>query len=309
MKKRGIAFLLSAVAGFLHLPAHAEHDAARAASAQAIVQQRGSLYRIRHQDKTSYLFGTVHVGKADFFPLEPRVTQALQQASRLVLEIDIRDDQPFQQALTRHGLYAGDDTLERHLSPASQALLKRELERFGIAYDNVQKMKPWLLANMLVGLDLERHGYRRAQGIEVYLLSAAGPSKAVDELESAEYQMTLFDGMEDGMQEQYLHENLIELGDGSALKKARLLIDAWAGANDDAAEDFLRESLKEKTTSSEFTRRVLLDRRNPEMADKIEALLKRDESVFVGVGMLHLLGASGLPALLRERGYEVEKLY
>jgi hypothetical protein len=131
----------------------------------------------------------------------------------------------------------------------------------------------------------------------------------VDELESAEYQMTLFDGMEDGMQEQYLHENLIELGDGSALKKARLLIDAWAGANDDAAEDFLRESLKEKTTSSEFTRRVLLDRRNPEMADKIEALLKRDESVFVGVGMLHLLGASGLPALLRERGYEVEKLY
>jgi uncharacterized protein YbaP (TraB family) len=60
---------------------------------------------------------------------------------------------------------------------------------------------------------------------------------------------------------------------------------------------------------AEFTRRVLLGRRNPEMVDHIERLMREDSVTFVGVGLLHLLGANGLPQLLAQRGYLVERVY
>ena len=310
MKSR-IILLLSVVAGLWLAPVHAGNNAAVTPSAQAAsARQRGTLFRIRHHGHTSYLFGTIHVGTPDFFPLAAEVTDALAHSHKLVLEIDLRDNAPFQAALQRHGMYAGAETIESRLSADSLAQLKKALQGFGIPYENVRRMKPWLVTNLLLGLDLERHGYQRAQGSEMFLLSqAARQTMTVQGLEPADYQMSLFDGMSDALQEQYLRENLAELNDGSALKKAQILINAWASANGAAIEDFLRESMKLQTASSEFTQRVLLDQRNPEMADKIEALLKHDESAFVGVGLMHLIGDTGVPVLLRARGYEVEKVY
>ena len=308
--KPGVIVLLSAfLAGWFGL-AHADNNAAPAAVAQAGAIKRGTLYRVRHQGNTTYLFGTIHVGKPAFFPLEDEVTHALSRASKLVLEIDIRKPEPFQQALHKHGIYPVGETVEAHLSAATLASLKRALQDADVPFKDVRHMKPWLLAKMLVGLDLERNGYQRSHGIETFLLSMADrQAKDVRELESAEYQMSLFDSMPDAVQEQYLRENLAELGDGNALKKAQALIDAWANANGDAVEAFMRDSLLEKTTSGEFMQRVLLDKRNPEMASKIEELLRDDEATFVGVGLLHMVGETGVPTLLRQRGYEVEKLY
>jgi uncharacterized protein YbaP (TraB family) len=306
-----IAVLLSAVAALLCAPAHAGHDAAATAAAQAApVPQRGTLYRIRHHGQTSYLFGTIHVGVPTFFPLESEVTRALAQASKLVLEIDIRNDVGLQAALLKHGMYGADDDIGRHLPAPLIARLQAALQRYELGYEGVRRYKPWLLANLLLGLDLERSGFRRAHGIEVFLLSQAdGQAKAVQELESAEYQMALFDGMDETTQAQYLGEQLAELEDGNAMKKAQALIAAWAGGDGAAVEAMLRESLRENTLSSEFNYRVLLEKRNPEMAEKIAALLEGSESAFVGVGLLHLVGEGGVPKLLRERGFEVEKVY
>ena len=309
--KSAIIVLLSACLGLLSGSAYAENNAIPAATAQvSTIPQRGTLYRVRHQGNTSYLFGTIHVGKPTFFPLEAEVTRALSRASKLVLEIDIRHPEPFRTALQKHGLYANGDSIERHLSADSMTRLQQALQEAGVTLEQVRNMKPWLVTNMLIGLDLERHGYQRSQGIEVFLLSLAdAQTKAVQELETAEYQMSLFDSMSDAVQEQYLRENLAELHDGNALKKAQALIDAWESANGDALEAMMRDSLQEKSASAEFTHRVLLEKRNPEMANKIEALLRNDETTFVGVGLLHMVGETGVPTLLRQRGYEVEKLY
>lgn len=306
----GVIVLLSACLAVWSGPALADNDAAPVALAQAEAPNRGTLYRVRHGNASTYLFGTIHVGTPAFFPLEAEVTRALSQASKLVLEIDIRSQEPFQRALHKHGVYPAGDGIENHLSPATLALLTQALHRHDMAPGDVRHLKPWVLANMLVGLALERHGYRRSHGIEVFLLSLADKqAKNVEELESADYQMSLFDAMPDAAQEQYLRENLAELGDGNALRKAQAIIDAWASANSAAAEAIMRETLGEKTTSSEFTHRVLLEKRNPEMANKIEMLLRGEEGAFVGVGLLHMVGDTGVPSLLRQRGYAVEKVY
>jgi uncharacterized protein YbaP (TraB family) len=311
--KNKIIFLLSVLSGFFLPLAHgANNVAAIAPSVQqsTAAPQRGTLYRVRYQNNTAYLFGTIHVGKPAFFPLETEVTRALAHAGKLVVEIDIRNSEPFQQALKKHGLYAAGGRIDQRLSAESLRRLRLALEKFGIPFEDIAHMKPWLVANMLIAFDLERQGYQRSDGIEYFLLSfAKEQTKTVQELESAEYQLSLYDGMPEAEQEQYLRENLAEIDDGNALKKAQALIDAWASANGKAFDDLLQESLNEKTISSKFMHRVLLDKRNPEMAEKIEVLLKNEESTFVGVGLLHLIGETGLPTLLRQRGYEVEKLY
>lgn len=308
--KFGVIVLLCVWLALLSSPVNAENNVAPTVAARSSPPQRGTLYRIRHRESTIYLFGTIHVGKPAFYPLEPEVTDALSRAGKLVLEIDIRHNTPFETALQKHGMYAAGDTVDRHLSAGSRAQLEQALQSAGIDFARVKHLKPWLLANMLVSLALEHNGYQRRHGIETVLLSLVdGQATTVQGLESAEYQMALFDSMPDAMQEQYLLENLADLRDGNAINKAQSLIDAWAGANGDALETLLRESLQEKTASADFTRRILLDKRNPEMAAKIEGMLNEGETTFIGVGLLHMVGTNSVPALLRQRGYAVEKLY
>jgi uncharacterized protein len=311
MKTR-IIVLLSLLAGGLIPPAYPENNAAPAAAQaslqqMAAAQQRGTLYRIRHQGHTGWLYGTIHVGTPAFYPLGSQVTQALAKASRLVLELDVRDNQGFQAALQRHGVYAGG-TLDQHLSPVTLAALRTELHRAGIPFEQVRHLKPWLVANLLMGAQLERNGYQRGNGIESFLLAQL-PDKALHELESSDYQMALFDAMSAAEQEQYLREQLAELSGGDAMRKARMLIEAWSTGNGEAMDASFREMLAEKTLSSDFLQRVLLDKRNPEMADKIAALVGQQDGSFVGVGLLHLLGENGVPGLLKQRGVEVEKVF
>ena len=52
----------------------------------------------------------------------------------------------------------------------------------------------------------------------------------------------------------------------------------------------------------------LLDERNPALAEGIYALHREGRKVLAGVGALHMVGAQGLPALLRARGFTVERV-
>ena len=61
--------------------------------------------------------------------------------------------------------------------------------------------------------------------------------------------------------------------------------------------------------TASFTRRVLLGKRNGEMAQRIDQLLRSERTSFVGVGFMHLLGQGSVPELLAQRGYTVERVY
>ena len=53
---------------------------------------RGALFKVSANGHTMYLFGTMHVGVPEFYPLEPRIAQAVAGASTLALEIDAGRD-------------------------------------------------------------------------------------------------------------------------------------------------------------------------------------------------------------------------
>ncbi|TWI65371.1 hypothetical protein IP91_02779 [Pseudoduganella lurida] len=276
----------------------------------AAVPKRGALYRVTHEGRTSYLFGTVHVGKQGFFPLEPEVTRALADSSALVLELDTRVAEPFQQALTKYGYYPAGDSIVNHLSPAALALLEKALAKANLPLRSVETYRPWLVANILVGGEIERSGYHRSNGVEGFLLSAAvQQKKPVRELETAEYQLSLFSSLDDAQQERYLLENLDDLASGRALQKSAGLIDAWSNADAGRITALARELTAGDSVSATFMDRTLLGKRNPEMTAHIEAIMRSDQVAFVGIGLLHLVGDKGIPELLRQRGYDVQKVY
>lgn len=273
-------------------------------------RHQGGLYRISGHGRVAYLFGTIHVGASSFYPMAPEVNRALAGASRIVVELDTRGDSDFVQAVKKHGSYPPGDDIGRHVSPDTLGRLTDALHRDGITLASMARLKPWLVANLLLNVELERNGYHRSEGVEQVLLANAQRRRApVAELESADYQLGLYDTMDDIEAERYLRECLRDLADGSALRRARAIIEAWNSGDTQALDALLAASTGGGSAVADFTRRTLLGRRNPEMAFHIEQLMHENSVIFIGVGLLHLLGANGLPQLLAQRGYLVERVY
>jgi uncharacterized protein YbaP (TraB family) len=293
------------VASVEHLP-----FAAGAHERPQDARRQGALYRVTRDGQVSYLFGTIHVGTKAFYPLAPEVSRALAASGTLVLELDTRADDAFRRAVGKHGSYPAGDHIRNHVSADTLASLTEALHAVGIALTSVAHLKPWLLANLLMGLELERSGFERSHGVESFLLAnAQARGTAVAELESADYQLGLFDTLGDADSERYLREGLRDLSDGTSLRKAKAVIDAWSSGDPAALDKLIPDATSGGTVLSDFTRRTLLDRRNPEMAAHIERIMQDSKVTFVGVGLLHLLGANGLPRLLSQRGYQVERMY
>jgi hypothetical protein len=273
-------------------------------------QRRGTLFRVVIQGRVSYLFGTVHVGQPSFAQLSPELSQAVRDSGQLVLELDVRSDAAFQQALTRHGMYPAGDHVRKHLGPATLERLTRALHGRGATLASMARLKPWLIANLLIGHELQRNGYERTHGTEAVLLAQRGGRDArIGELESADHQLAMFDQLTDRESEDYLTEALDELENGQALHKSKAMLDAWQRGDALALETAMHAVVQGPGVTAEFTRRVLLAKRNAEMAQRIDELLRADGTSFVGVGFMHLLGHGSVPELLAQRGYTVERVY
>ncbi|MES2900794.1 MAG: TraB/GumN family protein [Pseudomonadota bacterium] len=292
--------------------AHGETDRAASGDAQLFApstRNQSALFRVSREGQVSYLFGTIHVGTKSFYPLAPTVSKALNDADQLVVELDTRANDAFQRAVTQHAAYPAGESVVRHVAPDTLARLTKALHEVGIPLSSVSHLKPWLLANYLMGLELERSGFERIHGNEFFLLADAQTrGTAIAELESADYQLSLFDTLSAADSERYLNESLEQLGNGTSLRRAKATIDAWNSGDVAALDAVVADATDGGSVMSEFTRRMLLGKRNPQMAARIETLMQSGKTSFVGVGLLHLLGADSLPQLLAQRGYQVERV-
>ena len=284
--------------------------AAGAQTRPAGARRQGVLYKVTLGAKVAYLFGTIHVGAQSLYPLAEEVRQALSAANELILELDTRAEEAFTHAVLTHGSYATGEHIRNFVSPATMERLTVALHAKGITVSSVAHMKPWLIANILMGLELQRGGLERSHGNEFILLEIARKhGTPVIELESAAYQLGLFDTLSPAQSESYLLESLAGLADGSAMRKAKATVEAWSSGNTSALDELIPDAVNGDSVIASFTRQTLLGKRNPEMAARIESIMRGGHTIFVGVGLLHLLGADGLPRLLSQRGYRVERMY
>jgi uncharacterized protein YbaP (TraB family) len=277
----------------------------------AAAAPRGALFLVTANGHTMYLFGTMHVGLPQFYPLEPRLMEALDKASTLALELD--PDQPqdtMLSALRAHGMSRGGAASWSVLAPAKRERLEQMVRQAGLDPAVAGSFKPVLLATMLSLSEFEKIGYRSALAADRFLAQRARASKVrILELESLDAQLALLDQMPVEQQWRFLDETTGAIESGAQQDEVRRVVDAWGSADQQGLDALSARIAGDNSVSGRFTREVLLDGRNDALADKLARLLASEDNTVGAIGVLHLLGKNGVPALLRARGLKVERVY
>jgi uncharacterized protein YbaP (TraB family) len=255
-----------------------------------------------------YLFGTLHVGKPEFYPLNARTSQAFAASSVLYLEVNLGAAGIAQNA-TDLATYPPGTSLDRVLSPSAMAKVEAALERYQIPREAAVRMKPWMLGQTLLLMEASRRGYDPALASEIYLLGlAAAQHKEVRGLETLAQQFAIFEDMPGTAQQKFLEDIVDEISGPRMGRNLDALVDAWARGDGPALESELARERAEATPYERDVLPRLIDDRNLTMAEAINALARERSTVFVAVGALHLVGADGIVALLKSRGLAVRLL-
>lgn len=281
------------------------------ALAADVAASRGALFKVTDKGNALYLYGTMHVGRADFYPLEPRIRAALAAAPTLVLEIDMGGDPAaVAAAIQQHGMFPPGSPGYAGLAPERRQRIEEALRKQGLEPAAVAQLKPWMLMTMLAVFDTVKLGYDPALGVDDHLATLARKGKTrIAELETMQYQAALLNRLPIEEQWRLLEETLENMASGRQLRETREMLEAYERADQRALDSLMQRVETDTSVTGKFMRDILLDERNGPMADKVAALLARENNAVVAVGLLHLLGQRGLPELLRKRGIKVERIY
>jgi uncharacterized protein YbaP (TraB family) len=273
--------------------------------------ERGALFKISGGGHTMYLFGTMHVGLPEFYPLEPRIATAVMNASALALEVDLlQDPAKLGAAMQAHAILAPGKPGFQDRSPAFRQRVESALKKAKIDPAAVARFKPWLVATTLTLAEYASEGYRSELAVDVKLGQMAREGKVpVIELESIGAQFAMFDRLGSEEQWQFLEESIGMMESGRQRAEMRQIVDAW-GTADKAALDAVAAKVESDTSvSGRFMQQVLLEERNGPLAEKLAALLDKQDKSVAAIGVLHLVGKNSVPALLGAKGLTVERVY
>jgi uncharacterized protein YbaP (TraB family) len=276
-----------------------------AGAAQAAEKGKHFLWRVHSGSSTAYLLGSIHVLKKGFYPLSREIEDAFDGSSVLAVEANIDDVGRIDiTKMIGKATYPSGDSVEKHLSPGTYGLLKKELAADGIPLELVMMQRPWFIALTLTSFTLLKSGYDPAYGIDQHFISEAERKKKIVELEGFDYQVNLLSGLSDKEQEVFLLSTIKDLH--SLDREADRLISAWRKGDIQTVASLIAGAGQERGMSLVYDK--ILYERNRNMADKIERLLSQGQTAFVVVGAGHLVGDKGIVRILQERGYEVDQL-
>jgi uncharacterized protein len=272
-------------------------------AAQAQARDRGFLWRVSKSGRTHHLFGTIHVGKLEWAFPGAKLRAALAEAQTVAFELDPLD--PAVQSSLRS---AGPGSAK--LPPALDAQLAREIKRSCLPAQMLAGLHPMMQAMTVLMVDAARDGLQVAYGQEFALAGAArGRNLRTVSLETPERQLAALIPQDAEQAERTLASTLDQVQSGLGRQVLLRMAAAWERSDLQEIENYERWCDCVKTADDRAMLTALNDERNPAMAERIEALHREGQRLFVAVGALHMTGPKALPALLKARGFNVERVY
>jgi uncharacterized protein YbaP (TraB family) len=269
------------------------------------------LWRLSQPDdprKVVYLFGSIHVARPDFYPLDPAIEQAFAAADALVVEAAPGDLEPakLQTETIRRALLPAGETLKDRISPETWAALDAALRQRNVPLATVTNFEPWFAALLIEQQFVKERGLDPALGVDRHFIERAGAQKPIEALETASGQIGILDGLGPRLQELVLADALAALGPEGQRELDRML-EAWRAGDGATMHSLFRESLAASPEAAPLYD-ALVTRRNAAMADAIDALIDDWNRLFVVIGAGHLAGDGGVVALLERRGWTAEQV-
>ncbi|MBL8316510.1 MAG: TraB/GumN family protein [Rubrivivax sp.] len=274
---------------------------ATAQALKAVPRDRGMLWRATRGGRSSYLFGTLHVGKPEWRRLGPQTSAALRESDVLALEIDAQDP-GVSEAMAQ-------PQAARPLPADLAQRLQQALQRACVPAESMTGLHPVWQVSLLTLLEARWLGMDPAYAQE-HLLAAQARSQGMPvvslETVATQTQALIPQGEDQG--DQLLEQSLQQLQDQSGRRVLHKLARAWEAGDLAALEDYEAWCECGADAAERTFMQRLNDERNPRLADGIEARHAQGQRVFAAVGALHMTGPAGLPRLLRERGFRLERV-
>jgi uncharacterized protein YbaP (TraB family) len=267
-------------------------------------RDRGFLWRISRDGRDSWLYGTVHAARREWMFPGPEVLRALRASDTIALELDMQNPEI--------GRRLGAGMAAQRSAPLPEPLRQRLLrlaEAECIPAQMLAPLSPEMQVATLSVLAARRDGIDPSYGIDAVLGGfGRGTGKPVLSLETPEQQLQVLQMPSTRETLSFVESGIQDLESGRARPLVVRLTQVWADADLDTLASYASWCDCLNTDADRAQQARLLDARNPPLADAIAALHNAGKNVFAAVGSLHMIGALGLPDLLAQRGFTVERV-
>jgi len=186
------------------------------------------------------------------------------------------------------------------LDDAQEARIRAAAAEYSVPFGPLLAMRPWMAAGMISNAAMARAGFTDI-GVEGQLLPEL-TDKTMAYFETNMFQLDLLTGSDDKDDAGELIAALDGMTDFP--EQIDSLLDHWVAGQSDG----LLELLVEQMATDEDMIDTIIYQRNASWIAPIEKLLADNELTLIVVGAAHLLGDKGVPALLKAKGYTVERI-
>ena len=255
-----------------------------------------ALWVIKDEDTTIYLFGSIHVLKPGLGWFDDGVKTAFDSSDQLVLELV---DLPAAEAQALFGKLAMDQqgkTLRSKMNDADRAVYDAAMGKLGIPAPSFDPFEPWAAGITMTLMAMQKAGFDPNSGVEKQLTAAAKVSnKPIAGLETAEFQLGIFDTLPEADQIAFLVETAKTIDDTNSMMDK--MVNMWGSADTESLAQLLNEGMTSRALYD-----ALLTKRNANWAKWISAQMKKPGVTFMAVGAGHLAGSTSVQALLPAYG-------
>ncbi len=279
---------------------------------------QGLFWRVEKEGTApSWLMGTMHTTDERLLAfITAHFSFALDKAAIVAIEnLDVTDPVKVREQMAKNAslvFFTDGSSIKDHLSDKEERQLREATKAFGIPFDAINLMRPWVSATFL-SIPACEHA-RQDQGIDFLdkkIFEAGKKNKAkLVGLETFEEQMSAMAGMP-------LKDQVVFLN--GAAKSVNIVADIFetmtklylqenVGAMVPMTKHFSRKIDDEPGVDELFENfsKALVIKRNLLMRDRSLRLLEEGNAL-IAVGALHLPGKQGLVELFRESGYTVTR--
>lgn len=263
------------------------------------------LWDLTKDGKTMTLFGSLHVGKPDFYPLPEAVIKRFEEATVLAVEADVTLPETTQACLK---LAVTDEKLEDLLSGDDFAALSGYVKAAAIPDSTINKRKLWMVNLALVGAELNQLGVDFGRGLDVTFLREAKLSKKrVVEVEGGAQQCGALAAATNAETTAALTRFLAAVRQNRMEKRLDQMVTAYRAGDGESLNKVVNEEFGDSKEGMMAKQRVF-DNRHPPMAERIDSFFKSPERHFAVIGVGHMFGDNNLLDALTKRGITVKRV-
>jgi uncharacterized protein YbaP (TraB family) len=267
------------------------------------------IWSVETGKNTIYLLGSIHVLKRDSYPLAQAIEEAYGCCKKVVFETDLdgMKDAASQSKMLSMGLYPEGETLSQSISQDTIDLI----EKRGLPIIAFERFKPWFVALSVTVMEFQKLGLDPTLGLDQHFYNRAKKDgRALDFLETNEFQLNIMAEMDNDQQEAFLRETLKELEVIEEMAELEVIeemaddmLEAWKYGDSDKLYSIIKIGFDEHP---DIYDRFFLQR-NRNWAEKLQEMSKDGEDMLVIVGAGHLVGEGSLIELLKKKGYKVKQ--